>query len=74
MQLSGPDSAPGVCQRRDEQGSSCFLDVYVLAKHVLHPAGGGQCACGNPVVGMNEVPGLPSLGLLLKSVLSNNFP
>lgn len=46
MQLSGPDSAPGVCQCRDEQGSSCFLDVYDLAKHVLQSAGGGQRTCG----------------------------
>lgn len=63
-----------MCQCRDEQGSSCFLDVYALAKHVLRPAGGGQCTCGNPVVGMIEVPGLPSLGLELKPVLGNNFP
>lgn len=53
MKLSGPDSAPGVCQCRDEQGSSCSLDVYALAKHVLRSAGGGQYTCGNPVVGMN---------------------
>lgn len=51
-----------------------LIDVYALAKHVLHPAGGGQSTCGSPVVGMSEVPGLPSLGLWLKPVLGNNFP
>lgn len=51
-----------------------LMDVYALAKHVLLSAGGGQCTCGNPVVGTSEVPGLPSLALLLKPVLGNNFP